>query len=103
MDTETKLRRGRARLRRLIQRWQKACNADDPDENAGTQVKVKELECRLDQIPRRLKQLLMNRQKQISQTDPESRFLRSRDGRQLGYPTEIAVSEHHLIVAQPVT
>ena len=35
MDTETKLRRERARLRRKIRRWQQACDAEDPDENAG--------------------------------------------------------------------
>ena len=41
--------------------------------------------------------------RQISRTDPESRFLRSREGWQLGYSAEIAVSEDHLIVAQRVT
>src|SRR5260370_1762088 len=35
VDTETKLRRERARLRGQIRRWQKACQAEDPDENAG--------------------------------------------------------------------
>ena len=104
MDTETRLRRERARLRRRIRRWQKACNAaDDPDENAGMQVQVKELERRLDQIPRRLERLRKSGLRQLSRTDPESRFLRSREGWQLGYSAEIAVSEDHLIVAQRVT
>lgn len=103
MDTETKLRRERARLRRQIRRWQKACNADAPDENAGMQVPVPALERRLAQIPQRLERLRKSGLRQISQTDPESRFLRSREGWQLGYSAEIAVSEDHLIVAQRVT
>jgi|SRR5271169_374238 transposase len=103
IDTETKLRRERARLRRQIRRWQQACNAEDPDENAGMQMPVAELQRRLGQIPSRLQRLRKSGLRQISRTDPESRFLRSRDGWQLGYTAEIAVSEDHLIVAQRVT
>ncbi len=103
MDTESKLRRERARLRRQIRRWQQACNAEDPDENAGMQIAVAELEKRLEQIPGRLQQLRKSGLRQISRTDPESRFLRSRDGWQLGYTAEIAVSADHLIVAERVT
>jgi transposase len=103
LDSESQLRRERARLRREIRRWQKACNAEDPDENAGMQVKVQELERRLGQIPRRLERLRKSGLRQISRTDAESRFLRSREGWQLGYSAEIAVSEDHLIVAQRVT
>jgi transposase len=103
MDTETKLRRERARLRRQIRRWQQACNAEDPDENAGTQIAVAELEKRLEQIPGRLQRLRKSGLRQISRSDPESRFLRSRDGWQLGYTAEIAVSADHLIVAERVT
>jgi transposase len=103
VDTETKLRRERARLRRQIRRWQKACQAEDPDENAGMQVPVQELERRLETIPGRLQRLRKSGLRQISRSDPESRFLRSREGWQLGYTAEIAVSEDHLIVAQRVT
>ena len=103
MDTESKLRRERARLRQRIRRWQKACNAEDPDEHAGMEVEGKGLEHRLEQIPRRLARLRKSGLRQISRTDPESRFLRSRDGWQLGYSAEVAVSEDHLIVAQRVT
>jgi transposase len=103
MDTETKLRRERARLRRQIRRWQQACNADEPDENAGTDVKMAELERRLEQIPPRLQRLRKSGLRQMSRSDPESRFLRSREGWQLGYSAEIAVTEDHLIVAQRVT
>jgi transposase len=103
MDTETRLRRERARLRRQIRRWQQACNAEDPDENAGMQMPVAELQRQLEQIPRRLQRLRKSGLRQISRTDPDSRFLRSRDGWQLGYSAEIAVSQDHLIVAQRVT
>jgi transposase len=103
IDSETKLRRERSRLRRQIRRWQKACNAEDPDENAGMQVSVQTLERRLEEIPRRLQRLRKSGLRQISRTDPESRFLRCREGWQLGYSAEVAVSEDHLIVAQRVT
>ena len=103
VDTETKLRRERARLRRQIRRWQRACQGEDPDENAGMQVPVQELERRLETIPGRLQRLRKSGLRQISRSDPESRFLRSREGWQLGYSAEIAVSEDHLIVAQRVT
>jgi transposase len=103
VDTETKLRRERARLRRQIRRWQKACQAEDPDENAGMPVPVQELERRLETIPGRLQRLRKSGLRQISRSDPESRFLRSREGWQLGYTAEVAVSEDHLIVAQRVT
>ena len=103
IDTETKLRRERARIRRQIRRWQKACQAEDPDENAGMQVPVQELERRLGTIPGRLQRLRKSGLRQISRSDPESRFLRSREGWQLGYTAEMAVSEDHLIVAQRVT
>jgi transposase len=103
IDSETKLRRERARLRRQIRRWQQACTTEDPEGNPGTEVPVAELERRLEQIPGRLQRLRKSGLRQISRSDPESRFLRSREGWQLGYTAEIAVSEDHLIVAQRVT
>lgn len=39
MDTEQALRDERARLRREIRRWQKQCDADDPNEGAGMATK----------------------------------------------------------------
>jgi transposase len=103
METAKKLRRERARLRRQVRRWQQACNAEDPDENAGMAVKVAELERRLQEIPRRLERLRKSGQRQLSSSDPDSRFLRTREGWQLGYSAEIAVNQDHLIVAQRVT
>lgn len=103
MDSEERLRRERARLRRQIRRWQQACNATEPDENAGMQVRVAEWENRLQQIPRRLERLRKSGLRQISRRDGDARFLRTREGWVLGYSTEIAVTEDHIIAAQRVT
>ena len=54
IDTEPRLRNERAKIRRQIRRWQKACDGSDPDEGAGTRVQVEELEQRLAEIPQRL-------------------------------------------------
>ena len=35
IDTEQRLRNERAKIRRQIRRWQKACDASDPDEAQG--------------------------------------------------------------------
>ena len=51
----------------------------------------------------RLEQLKRARQRHISRTDPDSRFLRDRRGFTLGYTVDVAVSEDHLIVEQRVT
>jgi hypothetical protein len=67
------------------------------------QIQIAELDRRLEQIPGRLQRLRKSGLRQISRSDPESLFLRSRDGWQLGYTAEIAVSEDHWIVAERVT
>jgi transposase len=103
IDTQQRLRRERAKLRRQVRRWQKACDAGDPEEGAGRRVAVVELERRLEQIPRRLERLRKSGELKLSPCDPEARFLRERGGFTLGYTGEIAVSEDHLIVAQRVT
>ena len=103
IDTEQRLRNERAKIRRQIRRWQKACDANDPDPGAGTRVQVEELERRLAEIPRRLERLRKSGETKLSRRDGEARFLRERGGFALGYTAEIAVSEDHLIVAQRVT
>ncbi len=103
IDTEQRLRNERAKIRRQIRRWQKACDSNDPDESAGTRVQVEELEQRLAEIPRRLERLRKSGETKLSRRDGDARFLRARDGFTLGYTAEIAVSEDHLIVAQRVT
>jgi transposase len=103
IDTEQRLRNERAKIRRQIRRWQKACAASDPDEGAGTRVRVAQLEQRLAELPRRLERLRKSGESKLSRRDGEARFLRERRGFALGYTAEIAVSEDHLIVAQRVT
>ena len=106
VETEDRLRAERARIRRRIRRWPQACNADDPNEASGLELKKEEmtrLQERLAEIPSRLKQLKRARQRHISRTDPDRRFLRDRRGFTLGYTVDVAVSEDHLIVEPRVT
>ena len=106
IDTEQALREARARIRREIRRWQKQCDADDPNEGAGSEVGgevLAQLEQQLERIPERLERLRKSGLKKLSRTDPDSRFLRERGGFTLGYTATLAVSEDHLIVGQCVT
>lgn len=106
LDTEQALREARARIRRDIRRWQKQCDADDPNESAGSEVGsevLARLEQQLERIPERLERLHKSGLKKVSRTDPDSRFLRERGGFTLGYTATLAVSEDHLILAQRVT
>jgi hypothetical protein len=103
IDTEQRLRNERAKIRRQIRRWQKACDASDPDEGAGTRVQVEEMERRLAELPRRLERLRKSGEAKLSRGDGEARFLRERGGFALGYTAEIAVRDDHLIVAQRIT
>ena len=106
IDTEQALRDARARIRRDIRRWQKQCDAEDPNERAGVQVGdqvMARLEKQLEAIPERLERLHKAGLKKLSRTDPDSRFLRERGGFTLGYTATLAVSEDHVILAQRVT
>ena len=106
VDTEQTLRNERARLRREIRRWQQQCDAEDPNEGAGMAVDpeaLAALERQLGEIPARLARLQKSGLKKLSQSDPDSRFLRQRGGFVLGYTATLAVSEDHLIVAQRMT
>ena len=106
MDTEQALRDERAHLRREIRRWQKQCDAEDPNEGAGVEVGsavLAQLERQLGDIPARLQRLQTSGLKTLSQSDPDSRFLRERGGFLLGYTGTLAVSDDHIIVAQQVS
>jgi Transposase DDE domain len=95
----------RLEARLKVRRWQKACDAEDPNENAGSRVDapleaVEQMPAGLGKLPRPAREKIVR----SSVTDPDARFLRSRGGRfVLGYTAEIAVSNDHLIVAQRVT
>jgi transposase len=103
METEQRLRHERAKLRRQVRRWQKACDGEDP-EPAGAEVKLADAERKLAALPRRLEKLRKSGMKRLSRTDEDARFLRERGGRfALGYTAEVAVSDDHLIVWQRVS
>jgi transposase len=103
VDTEQKLRNERAKLRRQVRRWQKACNGDD-SEPGGLQVALAEAREKLAEMPRRLERLRKSGLKKLCRTDEDARFLRQRGQHfELGYTAEIAVSDDHLIVGQQVT
>jgi transposase len=104
-ETVHKLRAERARIRRQIRRWQQACNADDPNEQAGLELQPEgqqALEERLKEIPGRLQELRKSGMKRRSVTDPDRRFLHQRGKFVLGYTATLATSEDHLILAQRV-
>jgi transposase len=106
IDSESALRNARTRIRRDIRRWQKQCDAEDPNEGAGNEVGrevIARLEQQREEIPARLERLQKAGLKKLSRTDPDSRFLRERGGFTLGYTATLAVSEDHLIVGQCVT
>ncbi|HWA29376.1 MAG TPA: IS1182 family transposase [Lacunisphaera sp.] len=101
-DTVEQLRRERVRIRRRVRRWQQECNRDDSDA-PGTRLEQRaQWQQRLEEIPRQLEQLRKSGQKRGSRTDPESRYLRTRQGFCLGFTGEVAVADDHLIVAQRV-
>jgi transposase len=106
VDSVQKLRAERAKVRRQIRRWQQACHAEDPNEAPGLELARPEgarLEQKLAQIPRRLQELKKSGLKRRSRTDPDSRFLKARQGFVLGYTVTLAASEDQLIVEQRVT
>jgi transposase len=103
VDSEQALRETRARLRRQVRTWQKAADKDD-QEPGGLEVAIGELNQALAEMPRRLERLKKSGLKKLSRSDEDARFLRQRgDKFVLGYSTEIAVSDDHLVVAQRVT
>lgn len=103
IESVAKLRAERAKIRRRIRRWQQQCDAEDPDEGAGTAVGTAAWQQQLEQIPLRLERLRKAGLQKLSRTDGDSRFLRDRQGFTLGYTATVAVSDDHLIVAQQIS
>jgi transposase len=101
--TAEQLRKRRAALRRQIRQWQQQCNEESTQEGAGTRMENDQWRRQVQQIPAQLRQLRKSKQAKLSETDPDSRFLRTRTGFELGYTADIAVSEDHLVVAQRIT
>jgi len=61
------------------------------------------LQQQLEQTRQKLEQLEKSGARQLSRTDPDSRFLHQAQGFVLGYTVDLAVSDDHLIVAQRTT
>lgn len=85
-------------LQKQVKQWMEEVE-DDPDRQPGRAVSQEERQRVLEQ----LQQLAEMGEEKMSLSDPEARFLRTRQGFELGYTAEIAVSEDHFIVAQQVT
>jgi transposase len=105
-ETIEKLRGERAKIRKRIRCWQQQCEAEDPNEGAGTALareSLQQLEQQLTEIPARIERLRKAGVKKLSRTDADSRFLRDRRGFTLGYTATVAVSEDYLIVAQQIS
>ena len=106
-ETPAELRQRLAQTRRAIRRWQQPCEAADPNEEAGTRVKSdyeQPLEEQLATPQQKLRKLKKMGARQLSVTDPDSRFLhQTQGGFVLGYTVDLAVSDDHLIVGQRTT
>ena len=105
-DAEQGARQQRARDRRRVRRFQQRALAPEPDEGAGVSLAGSEaegLEQQLVTAGEGLAKLTKGKRRQVSATDPDSRFLRTREGWVLGYTGEVAVSDDHFIVAARVT
>ena len=70
-------RQERARKRRKVRQWQKACDGDDPNENAGSALGEASEKLQHLAVPVELEPLPKLKR---SLTDPDSRFLRERAG-----------------------
>jgi hypothetical protein len=89
-----------ARDRRLVRAFQQKASEQDPEEDGGVHLSAEQQQALEQQavpaLPKKGRQ-------QVSRTDPESRFLRTAQGWELGYTADLAVSDDHLIVATRVT
>jgi transposase len=89
-----------ARDRRLVRAFQQKASQQDPEEDGGVRLSAEQQQALAEQavpaLPKKGRQ-------QVSRTDPESRFLRTARGWELGYTADLAVSDDHLIVATRVT
>jgi transposase len=98
-------RNQRARDRLQVRRYQQKATQPEGDENGGMVLEAQQQEALSSQLQAGtgLAPLPRPRRAQSSTTDPDSRFLRARDGWVLGYTADLAVSQDHFIVATRVT
>jgi transposase len=106
VEAEEAARQQRARDRRRVRQFQQRALTAEPDEGAGVSLAASEaegLEQQLATAGEGLAKLPKGKRRQVSATDPDSRFLRTRQGWVLGYTSDVAVSDDHFIVAARVT
>jgi transposase len=89
-----------ARDRRLVRAFQQKASQQDPEEDGGVHLSAEQQQALEQQV---VPALPKKGRQQVSRTDPESRFLRTAQGWELGYTADLAVSDDHLIVATRVT
>ena len=93
-------RRQWAQDRRLVRAFQQKASQQDAEEDGGASLSTEQQQALAEQpvpaLPKKGRQ-------QVSLTDPDSRFLRTAQGWELGYTADLAVSDDHLIVATRVT
>ena len=96
----------RAHDRRQVRQFQHKALASEPNENGGVTLAAEQqqaLSSQLEAARNGLPPLPRQRRPQVSTTDPDCRFLRSRKGWVLGYTGDLAVSQDYFIVAARVT
>jgi transposase len=98
-------RHQRARDRLQVRRYQQKASQPDGDENGGVVLAAQQQEALSSQLQSGTRLAPLPRPKPTSRstTDPDSRFLRSRNGWVLGYTADLAVSQDHFILATRVT
>jgi transposase len=100
VDWEQARRQQWAADRRLVRKFQQKASAQDPEEDGGVSLSAEQQQALAEQP---LPALPKKGRQQVSLTDPDSRFLRTAQGWELGYTADLAVSDDHLIVAARVT
>lgn len=96
----------RARDRLQARRFQQRASQPDPNEEGGASLNAeqqKDMDQQIEQLRGGLKTLARGRRNDVCLTDPDSRFLRGREGWILGYTADVAVSDDHFIVATRIT
>ena len=111
-DTRASMKRRIARMEQHIERYLSLLDEADKEEPSARDMKVPELEekiaslkARMQRLKKREREVLAHPDKQISQTDPDSRLMKKGGmGSQVSYNIQTAVdTEYKLIIAHDVT
>jgi transposase len=111
-DTRASMKRRIARVEQHIERYLSLLDEADKEEPAARDMKVPELQEkiaslkeRMQRLKKREREVFAHPDKQLSQTDPDSRLMKKGGmGSQVSYNVQTAVdTEHKLIIAHDVT